>query len=85
MLMKRQIGAHRFHFTFDPNDTKSLGSCIWIWDAELYDYYLGAAYLAYEGTVDNDGHTKYLTALSNLDVMDFWQEMNVNEETDWSS
>ena len=55
---------------------------IWFWAVWLL---FSAAYLAYEVTVDTDGHTKYLNALSNLDVMDFWQEMNVNEETDYSS
>ena len=29
-------------------------------DAEYYDYYLGAAYLAYEGAVDSENHPKYL-------------------------
>lgn len=37
------------------------GSAIWIrFDAEYYDYYLGAAYLAYEEAEDDEGYPKYL-------------------------
>ena len=59
-----EVGAHRFHFFFNPSGTDDPvpdGSKIWIrFDPQLYDYYLGAAYLAYEGAVDEEGHPKYL-------------------------
>lgn len=57
-------GAHRFHFTYKPSDEAdavSIGQKIWIrFDAEYYDYYLGAAYQPFRGAKDSEGEPKYI-------------------------